>query len=1154
MADTERNGLVRFLYDLGGFVSLLAKLLRDDEFSRDTFGFSVDIGVVSRLDTVVDLLDEAADGQADLAEYAAAAAQLAEITETVHLLVEAAGSDPTPGVVAEEIIGTTLDVASLAYVASRWPQLLYVARLFNLLTENLPQEETGEALEAVGAGFWRILRWDDVDGLLGDGWTAMGGDLETEADAKRLSVLLGAIGLAAAYTGPIVDKWIHRHLDPRTFQVLFGWDPDPASTTPVADDISRRFVTIMGRLYDRKEDDDGLITEGSYELTVTMAWVPADHGGPGLWLSLGGGAERDMALGGGWHFVADGDLSEGLELMIPGKSAPDGAGFLRFGTTVGGSLELRLERRDEGTGGGAAGPWRLGSVFEVRAVELSVRLSDRDPMLGGVVRARDAAFTLQRPASGFLRHLVPEGGLRVEFDLGIVADTTPRLTLEGGSGLEVLIPIHTTTSHVQGLHLYLALRKGEKEGDPFAFEASAGFSLKLGPFTAVVDRFGVVLPSAPHGPSGAPWIRFPDAIGIGLDGDVVSGGGFLRFDPAGGRYSGSLSLTVGRWTLTAFGLLTDLPAPAGYSLLLVVSVSWDPPVPGPFGIGLAGIGGVIGHNHGADVAALQAAVRTGAVRTMLFPADPVAAAPQVLTTLANVFPVRHGSSLLGIGLQLSWSRGLMSLVAAVVVESGSTPRVLVLGSLLATVPTPEHPVIRIQVDAVGIIDSARPSVEVDGSLVASFIGPYALTGDATLRFRGAREPAGGAEPTEEDEAIFLVAVGGFHPAFTPPATAHLPPRRRLALSLPMENPRVRLELYAALTSNSLQLGAKLEVSARKGGFTVEAVLGFDALATRDPFHLTVDIQARAAIRHDGTTLAEVSLDLHLDGPSPWHLFGKAKLSLLFFSVSIPIDTTFGSDSPQVPPPAVDAAAVLAAALHDAAAWETTAPAGAAALVAIRGKPAGDVLAAHPAGLLGARQDVLPLGVDLTHVGRARIAPDRFEVRSVTVNGTGVPDVDKVRAQFAAGEFVDLSEDERLSRPAFERFVAGFTAGSDAVVAGPAVSGDLGYEEIVLGPDGAVEEPPRPKRPPLLVALRHGVGVGPAALSPLRLDEVTRGMRREPDVRLAPATRVAVAAGTLAPVSDLPPGVTDTEVRQAIAATADARTGQVLLVLAHEAAP
>jgi hypothetical protein len=1151
MADTERNGLARFLYDLRDFVSLLAKLLSDDEFSRDAFGFSADLGLVSRLDTVVDLLDEAADGEPDLTEYAAAAARLAEITETMHLLLEAAGSDPTPGVVAEEIIGTTLDVAGLAYVASRWPKLLYVARLFDLLTENLPQEETGEALEAVGAGF---LRWDDIDGQLADGWTAMGGDLETEADAKRLSVLLGAIGLAVAYTGPIVDAWIHRHIDPRTFQVLFGWDPDPASTTPVADDISRRFVTIMGRLYDRKEDDDGLVTEDSYELTVTMAWVPADHGGPGLWLSLGGGAERDMALGGGWHFVADGDLSEGLELMVPGGSAPDGVGFLRFGTTVGGSLEFRLERRDEGTGGGAADPWRLGSVFEVRAVELSVRLSDRDPMLGGVVRARDAAFTVQRPASGFLRHLVPEGGLRVEFDLGIVADATPRLTLEGGSGLEVLIPIHTTTSHVQGLHLYLALRKGEKEGDPFAFEASAGFSLKLGPFTAVVDRFGVVLPSAPHGPSGAPWIRFPDAIGIGLDGGVVSGGGFLRFDPAGGRYSGALSLTLGRWTLTAFGLLTDLPAPAGYSLLLVLSVSWDPPLPGPFGIGLSGIGGVIGHNHGADVAALQAAVRTGAVRTMLFPADPVAAAPQVLTTLANVFPVRPGSSLLGIGLQLSWSRGLMSLVAAVVVESGPTPRVLVLGSLLATVPTPEHPVIRIQVDAVGIIDSARPSVEVDGSLVASFIGPYALTGDATLRFRGAREPAEGAEPTEEDEAIFLVAVGGFHPAFTPPATAHLLPQRRLALSLPMENPRVRLELYAALTSNSLQLGAKLEVSARKGGFSVEAVLGFDALATRDPFHLTVDIQARAAIRHDGTTLAEVALDLHLEGPSPWHLFGKAKLSLLFFSVSIPIDTTFGSDSPQVPPPAVDAAAVLAAALHDAAAWETTAPAGAAALVAIRGKPAGDVLAAHPAGLLGARQDVLPLGVDLTHVGRARIAPDRFEVRSVTVNGAGVPDLGKVRAQFAAGEFVDLSEDERLSRPAFERFVAGFTAGSDAVVAGPAVSGDLGYEEIVLGPDGTVEEPPRPKRPPLLVALRHGVGVGPAALSPLRLDDVARGMRRQPDVRLAPATRVAVAADTLAPVSDLPPGVTDTEVRQAIAATADARTGQVLLVLAHEAAP
>jgi len=1114
VADTvDTNILKQFLRDLSKFVDLLVKLVSDEETSKATFGFSVDIGIVSELDAVVQALDAAADGKGDLTEYVAAAARLAEVTDAVQLLVQAVEADLPPGLIAEEAVGVILDTAGLAYVSTRWPALLYLARLFGLFAENVTFDQIGAAVS--------------------EGWKSLSGPLDTEDDARQMSRSLAAIGLGVALTPWLVDHFLHKRIDPLSLVVLHGWEPDPASSTPQADEISKRFVTILVRVSGESEVD-GTPVETEAELTLTLAWVPRDHGGPGLWVSLGLGAGGDLHLGSGWHLVLDWAVADALDVFL---ARPDDM-FVRGGAAVGGEIELRLERRDEGTDGGPAQPWRLGEVLEVKAAELAVRLGDRDPILEAVLRVRDAALVVPRPEKGFFRSLVPEGGLRLEFDLGMVVDSTPRFYLEGGTGLEVTIPIRTSTPKLQGLHVFLALRtrlEGQETGPALTFEASGGFSTRIGSFSATVDRFGVILPEAPHGLPGAPWLKLPSAIGVGIDGELVKGGGFILFDPDRGRYAGVLALTIRRWSLTAFGLLTDLPD--GYSLLIVVSLELrDSPLTGPFGITLTGLGGVLGHNHGADVAALQAAMRTGAVRTMLFPADPIAAAPRVLTTLGTVFPVRPGSSLLGIGVKLTWSHGLVSLVAALIFESGPTPRIVVLASLEAVAPSHDLPLVRLRVDAVGIIDTKRPSVEIDGSLVESFIGPYALTGDGTFRFHGG------------DDGLFLLAVGGFHPSYVPPPAANLPPQRRITLALPTDNPRLRLEQYWAVTSNTIQMGARLEVSARKAGFSAEALLGFDALVQRSPFHLTVDIEGRAAIRYDGSTLASVGLDLHVDGPSPWLVVGKAKLSLLFFSITIPIDYDSGDEGTSELVQSADAAAALSAALADPANWETTEPVGAAALVSLRSTVAPGELAAHPAGRLGVRQSVLPLGVELTHLGPARVAADRFDVESVTVNGTAVAAVTELRAPFAAGEYVDLSADERLSRPAFERFVAGFTAGGERVVSGPATSADLTYEEIVMGPDGPIDETP-PRRPALAGVLAHAAALGAAATSPLRRDDIATGLRATPRVTLSEATRLAVDAVTLqqVPVPDGPADATETELRQALAGLSG-----VLLVQSHEA--
>jgi hypothetical protein len=1132
----ERNLLGDILGDLGHFARLVAHLVVDQDYSTELIGFPVNQSLVPNVVGIADALDAAAAGKADIPEYVEAAAKLAELSEAVKLVLEASDADLPDGLIALEAVETVIDTASLGYVAARWPFILYTARALDLLVENLPPDAVVEGTEAVAAELWSWVRPDFAAYICHELWKALSDPLETEEDARAKSASLAILGLLFAESPVLVDLICHHTIDPRRFTVLHGWESDPTADTTLADSISERFVTILVRVAGETQAGPGDAIEGELELAVTLALVPREHGGPGTWISLGLGAETDMHLGGGWHFVIEGEFDDAVDILIPGFTAPDGAGFVDGGPSAGGKAEVRLERRDEdGTAGQPAQPWRLGGILEVKAAELSLTITDRAPELVVTTKVRDAALVVDQPKDGFFHSLIPTGGLRLNFDFAVIFDSTPRLYVEGGAGASVLIPIHTTTPAMQGLHVFLALRgrpQGDTTGPPLTFEASAGFATTLGHvFTATVDRFGVMLPKSPHGLPGAEWVKLPNAVGIGIDAEAVRGGGFVLFDPDKGRYEGVLSLTLGRYTLTAFGLITDLPT--GYSLLLVCSVEFKPALQGPFGIGLAGLGAIIGHNHGADVAALQNALRTGAVGTILFPSDPIAAAPRVLTTLGNVFPVTPGSSMLGIGLKLTWSGGLVSLSAAVVIESGTASRTLILASLKAVAPSEDEALLRIQVDAAGVIDSKRPSVEIDGSLVNSKLGPFALTGDAVFRFHGG------------DDGVFLFAVGGFHPSYTPPPSANVPPQRRLTLAFPTDNPRVRMEQYWAVTSNSIQVGAHVELAARKGGFSAEAYLGFDVLAQRDPFHLEVDIEARAAIRYDGSTLASVGLELHVTGPGPWHVKGKASLDILFFSVSIPIDYTSGPDVSQVTQAAVDAASALKAGLADHASWQTLQPTGAAAMVALAAAPAdSERLLVHPAGQLGVRQDVLPLGVEITHIGAQPVTADRFDITTVTVNGAGA-DADAVRAPFAAGEFVDLSSDERLSRPAFESFVAGVSTGAESVTHGAPTTADLAYEEIVLGPDGPLDDTP-PVRPILVGVLSHAFGLGPAAMSPLRRDEAAGALRAEPLVTLSSATRVLVDAATLVPVAGAPAGETETELRQAAGGAA------VLVVDAYEA--
>src|SRR5262249_7900358 len=161
---------------------------------------------------------------------------------------------------------------------------------------------------------------------------------------------------------------------------------------------------------------------------------------------------------------------------------------------------------------------------------------------------------------------------------------------------------------------------------------------------------------------------------------------------------------------------------------------------------------------------------------------------------------------------------------------------------------------------------------------------YPLAGDMAVRMSWGTDKNG------------LLTVGGFHPDYQPPPMA-LPDLRRLSLQLLSgDNPRLLLETYFAVTSNTVQFGARLELYAAAGQFNVYGFLSFDVLFQFNPFHLTASVSAMLALRVGSSTIAGITLSLTLDGPTPWHAHGTASFKLCWFiTIKVRFDKTFGEE-------------------------------------------------------------------------------------------------------------------------------------------------------------------------------------------------------------------------------------------------------------------
>lgn len=654
----------------------------------------------------------------------------------------------------------------------------------------------------------------------------------------------------------------------------------------------------------------------------------------------------------------------------------------------------------------------------------------------GLVGGRVVVKTGQMDS--FLAKLLPAGGVEADVDLRGGWSTGRGLYFEGSGGLETAIPINKALGPVALQTLHLRLR-ADQAGLKLGLSVSA--TGLLGPLVVSVDRVGlaadIAFKAGNLGPVDAS-IAFkpPNGLGLRISAGPVTGGGFISLDYERGRYSGILQLRIAEIAITAIGLLdTKLSGgQTGFSFLIIIFGKF-PPIQLGFGFTLNGVGGLAGIQRALVKESLQTAVRSGHADHLLFPEDPIRDAVQITSDLSTIFPPTEGRYVFGPMAILAYGTPTLLEAELGVILALPDPLLLViLGQLNAHLPTKEEAVVELHLDVVGVLDFGRKTLEIDALLHDSRIAAFQVSGGMALRLAWGDNPA------------FAMSVGGLHPAFQPPAG--FPELGRLTFALgDGGNPRFTLQAYFALTSNTVQFGAKAELYAEASGFSVAGWLGFDVLIS-SPFSLLAQLGAAVTLRRGSTMLATISLQATLTGATPWHLWGQAKLDSII-SVTLPFDYTIGEDvEEQVPE--IDPAPLLKAALEDPRNWSATRPPAGFQVVAVAAAQAaagaGPLL--DPLGGATVRQRVVPLNRTITRFGDARpTGADRYAVGAVTLAGAAAATV-MAQEYFAPAQFQNLSDADKLSRPSFELMDAGVMLASDAIGVGVAIGTDVRFNTVV----------------------------------------------------------------------------------------------------------
>ncbi|RJQ81198.1 hypothetical protein D5S17_05495 [Pseudonocardiaceae bacterium YIM PH 21723] len=830
-------------------------------------------------------------------------------------------------------------------------------------------------------------------------------DFDAAKLIRQLDNLLAALG------GPVlVDR-----LPDATAKAVQGRTPEDGDP-PVR--------AVRGVLVEQNQDDRRI--SGAIRLVALptvdgkppgLALLPSFDGKVGFELPIG----PDITL----TIRSDLDLQGGVALLMrPGQGISTVVGFEKNAPgQASGSIEVIIARKNAGGEPTLLFGSRDGTRLQFRRIGLAggVRVDNHGTDIYAEFDLEGLEFTFSPGGSdGFIGALLPKDGFTIGADLTLGFSHSQGFYFRGTGNLELQIPAHIRLGPVEIKSLTISAQPSQ-DGIPIGLGTT--FKAELGPITAVVEQIGLTanLAFKPDNDGNLGPVDLglgfkpPKGVGLSVEAGIVSGGGYLYFDPDRGEYAGALELEfAGIVAVKAIGLITTrMPdGSKGFSLLIVLTGEFGGGgIQLGFGFTLLGVGGILGLNRRLDFAALLEGVVSGSIDSVMFPQDIIANAPRIISDLRKFFPPENDRFLVGPMAKIGWGTpALITLSLGVIVEI-PPGNVAILGVLKCVLPNKDVPLLVLQVNFIGALQVDRSRLWFFATLFDSRILFMTIDGGMGLLVDWSDNPD------------FVLSVGGFHPSFKPPPLPFPVPRRLSIDILNQPGRLLRVSAYFAVTSNTVQFGANAELRLGFDDFGIEGHLGFDALFRFSPFAFIIEVSAGVSLKAFGVGLFGIDLRFILEGPTPWRAHGRGSISLLFFEISADFDISWGEEHNTTLPP-VEVLELLETEVGKIEGWQTRLPSGGFnPLVTLRKLPEDDDLVLHPLGSLFIHQRAIPLGVRIDRVGAQRPNDGkRFTVDAE--QDSGLERASITGDKFAMAQFQDMDDAAKLSRPGYENQDAG----------------------------------------------------------------------------------------------------------------------------------
>ena len=274
--------------------------------------------------------------------------------------------------------------------------------------------------------------------------------------------------------------------------------------------------------------------------------------------------------------------------------------------------------------------------------------------------------------------------------------------------------------------------------------------------------------------------------------------------------------------------------------------------------------------------------------------------------------------------------------------------------------------------------------------------------------------------------------------------------------------------------------------------SISGHFAFDALVVFAPhFMFMIDLGIGLTVRALGVTLCGVSIQLHLEGPAPWRAEGTPRSRSSGGRSTIDVGPfTWGDDDNPPPAPADPRQLVHDALHHNPGAWQALMPPDADRVVQLLPRHAerhrGDRPPHGPVRRAPARR----AAGDRDRPGRRQPGARRPAARPLRParwsTATPAGALSEVTDLFSAGNFLDLTDDQKLSRPSFEPMPAGRAdpaARREGRPSPPPRQAELRYETFVCDDDA-------------LLGMRQRAGVDSCSLASAAAGARRRGRRAQ----------------------------------------------------------